>query len=108
MDTGTSTATSEGTPKSFARRQKVRRSLLFAFLLLFPLTFNYYSPALPIQGTLERVACFSLVFWLAWTLATLIIGRSACGYICPLGGPQELWDGAVRRNLVRARSLSVV
>lgn len=89
-------------------RQKVRRILLLGFMFLFPVTFNYYSPYLPIAGTLERVAAFSLLFWAAWMLASLVLGRSACGYICPLGGFQELWDWAVDRKLKRVHNLSIL
>ncbi|HET9595949.1 MAG TPA: 4Fe-4S binding protein [Anaeromyxobacteraceae bacterium] len=81
-------------------RQRLRRTLLLAFLLLFPLTFNYYSPALPVYGALERVAPFSLAFWIAWTAAGLVLGRAACGWICPVGALQELWDGACGRRRV--------
>ena len=87
--------------RKVARRQRVRKTLLLGFLLLFPLTFDYYSPALPIEGTFERVACFSLLFWAAWMVSSLIFGRAACGYVCPLGGLQELWDSATGRRLVR-------
>lgn len=107
-DTAASPATGAKKPRGVTRRQKARRSLLFGFLLVFPLTFNYYSPALPIQGTFERVACFSLLFWSAWMVASLVLGRASCGYICPLGGFQELWDYAVGRNLVRVGRLAIV
>lgn len=88
-------------------RQRVRRLLLLSFLFLFPITFNFYSPYLPIAGTVERVAAFSLLFWAAWTLAALVLGRSACGYICPLGGLQEVWDWAAGRRLVGLRNASI-
>jgi ferredoxin-type protein NapH len=83
-------------------RQRLRRILLLTSLLLFPLTFNYYSPALPVYGALERVASFSLVFWAAWAVAGLVLGRAACGWICPVGALQELWDAAAGRRKVGA------
>jgi ferredoxin-type protein NapH len=77
-----------------SRRQRIRRTLLLAFLLLFPLTFNYYSPALPVMGALEGIAVFSLFFWAAWATTSLVLGRAACGWICPLGALQEVTQWA--------------
>jgi len=72
----------KGETRKVATRQRVRRIVLVSFLLLFPLTFNYYSPALPIEGTFERVIVGSFLFWGAWTVASLALGRAACGYVC--------------------------
>ncbi|MFL5300934.1 MAG: 4Fe-4S binding protein [Anaeromyxobacteraceae bacterium] len=86
---------------SQSTRQRARRTLLLAFLLLFPLTFNYYSPALPVDGALHGIVPFSLAFWAAWTAAGLALGRAACGWICPVAALQELWDAACGRRRVR-------
>jgi ferredoxin-type protein NapH len=94
--------------RTTARRQRVRRTLLYVFLLLFPLTFNYYSPALPVMGSAERIVCFSLLFWLTWMVTSLVLGRAACGYICPLAGLQELWDHSIGRRLVRVRFVRAI
>ena len=88
------------------RRQRVRRTLLLSFLLLFPLSFNYYSPVLPVMGALRGVAVFSLLFWSAWTVSSLVLGRAACGWICPLGGLQELWRAALERPARHLRWLA--
>ncbi|MFO0585108.1 MAG: 4Fe-4S binding protein [Anaeromyxobacter sp.] len=80
---------------SVPARQRTRRALLLGFLLLFPLTFNYYSPALPVMGALEGVAGFSVAFWITWTVAALVFGRAGCGWACPLGALQEVFDGAL-------------
>ncbi len=93
-------------PARLPARQRLRRALLLSFLLLFPLTFNYYSPVLPVMGLLEGVAAFSLLFWAAWTVAALWLGRAACGWICPLAGLQELWGSALQRRPRRSRWLA--
>lgn len=88
--------------RAIPARQRVRKTMLLILLLIFPLSFNYYSPVLPIMGGFEGVISFSLLFWLLWTLASLFLGRASCGYFCPLGALQELWDDAVGRRLRRA------
>jgi polyferredoxin len=80
-------------------RQRIRRKLIFFLMLAFPLTFNYYSPVLPIMGTLAGVVSFSLLFWTLWFITSLVLGRGGCGWFCPLGGLQELYDQIVSKPL---------
>ena len=87
-------------------RQRVRRTLLVALLLLFPLAFNYWSPVLPVMGALEGVACFSLLFWGAWTVSSIFLGRAACGWFCPLAGLQEVVHDALQRPIERSRAVA--
>lgn len=86
-------------------RQKIRRSLLLVFFLLFPITMNYYSFMLPVMGLLEGVICGALLFWGLFFFSSLLVGRSGCGYICPLGGLQDMWDGALTMRLRRLNPL---
>ena len=55
------------------RRQKIRRTLLALFFLALPITLNYYSPYLMTSGTAERVATFSLVFWLSVFVSAFVL-----------------------------------
>jgi polyferredoxin len=87
-------------------RQRVRNALLLALLLSFPLAFNYWSPALPVMGLLERVLPFSALFWGAWTLASLLARRAACGWFCPLAGLQETVHLAAPRPIRRVAALA--
>lgn len=73
-------------------RQKFRRALIVGFFLLLPITLNYYSPYLMTQGTAERVATFSLVFWATVFLTSLVLGRAFCGWACPFNGLQTAWE----------------
>ena len=90
------------------RRQHLRRFLLAAFFLALPITLNYYSPYLMTTGTVERVATFSLVFWLTVFVTALILGRSFCGWACPFNGLQQLWESVNVRALKRVRFLPVL
>ncbi len=91
-----------------SKRQALRRTLLFIFFFIFPITLNYYSPVIIIQGAFDRTLNFSFVFWAAYLITAIVIGRSACGYICPLGSVQEIKDTMGPRPLIRVPYLSVV
>ena len=90
------------------RRQKIRRTLIALFFLALPITLNYYSPYLMTSGTAERVATFSLVFWLSVFVSAFLLGRSFCGWACPFNGLQQLWESVGVRPLKRVRFLPVV
>ncbi len=89
-------------------RQTTRRFLIALFFLALPITLNYYSPYLMTSGTAERVATFSLVFWLAVFASSLVLGRSFCGWACPFNGLQQLWESVGVRPLKRVRFLPVL
>lgn len=90
------------------RRQRLRRTLIALFFLALPVTLNYYSPYLMISGTAERIATFSLVFWLAVFASSLILGRSFCGWACPFNGLQQLWESVGVKPLKSVRFLPAV
>jgi polyferredoxin len=75
-----------------SRRQTLRRFLLLGFFLLLPITLNYYSPALMVEGTAKGIATFSLFTWTALFLSSLVVGRAFCGYGCPFNGLQMAWE----------------
>lgn len=89
-------------------RQLTRRTLVALLFLALPITLNYYSPYLMISGTVERVASFSLVFWVAILITSLLLGRSFCGWFCPFHGAQQLWESVRVRPLKRVRFLPIV
>lgn len=70
--------------------QKVRRTILFFSFLLFPIIYNYMSPILLVAGTAEKVIPASLIFWGAFFITSLFIGRAACAYICPFASVQTI------------------
>lgn len=90
------------------RRQRLRRLILALLFLALPVTLNYYSPYLMTSGTAERVATFSLAFWLAVFVSAFVLGRSFCGWACPFNGLQQLWESVGVRPLKRVRFLAVI
>jgi polyferredoxin len=92
-----------------AFRQKVRLTLLFTIMLTFPITMNYLSVYLIIESAGQGVVAFTLFFWSAFVLSALLLGRAACGYICPLGALQETKDRMLPKNrLARIKGLKAV
>lgn len=71
------------------KRQKTRKALLFISMLLFPITLNYLSPYLVIQGGFEGVLSGSGLLFAGLFLSSLFFGRAYCGWVCPVGGLQD-------------------
>ena len=91
-----------------AARQKVRLILLFLIFLTFPITLNYFSVYLIIEGSAKGIVVFSFFFWTAFTVTALFFGRGACGYICPLGAIQETKDRMAVKKLARIKYLKII
>lgn len=81
------------------RRQRIRRKIILFMFLLFPITLNYFSPALMTQGTAERVASASLIVWAVIFVSSLVVGRAFCGYGCPFHGLQLAWEKVADKPL---------
>lgn len=71
------------------RRHTVRKTLLFSSMLLFPLTLNYFSPYLIVQGSYAGIVSGSFLLFSALFLSSLLFGRAFCSWVCPAGGLQE-------------------
>lgn len=71
------------------KRQRLRKLLLTASLLLFPITLYYFSPALIINAGLKGIINGSFIVFVLMFLFSVPFGRLFCAYICPAGGLQE-------------------
>lgn len=71
------------------KRQKLRKLLLIASLLLFPITLYYFSPALIINAGLNGIINGSFIVFVSMFLMSIPFGRLFCSYFCPAGGLQE-------------------
>ncbi|MFH1650630.1 MAG: 4Fe-4S binding protein [Chloroflexota bacterium] len=89
-------------------RQRVRLYLLYVMVITFPVTMNYFSVYLIIEGSGKGIMTASFFFWTLFAGTSLVFGRAACGYICPLGAYQETKDRMAARPLVRVRYLKSV
>jgi ferredoxin-type protein NapH len=72
-----------------ARFQKIRMAVLTISTALFPFTFYYLSPAVPLQGSSLGIITGSLVVFAALLIASGVLGRSFCSWLCPAGGLQD-------------------
>ena len=71
-------------------RQKIRRILLYVSLVLFPVTMNFLSPYVSIDGAFAGVLSGSAIMFLVLFVSGLFFGRAWCGWLCPAGGLAEV------------------
>jgi len=76
--------------KQLPFRQRVRKSLIIFAFLTFPITMNYLSPYVVIDGAMNGVVNGSLIMFGLMFLSSLFLGRAWCGWVCPGGGMQEI------------------
>ena len=88
-------------------RQKVRRILLYVSLFLFPVTMNYLSPYVSIDGAFAGVLSGSAIVFVLLFLSGLFFGRAWCGWVCPAGGLAEVCQ-TVNPKQVNAKRLRIV
>jgi len=88
-------------------RQKIRKTLLFVSLLLFPLTLNYLSPYVSIDGAMAGVLSGSALLFLLQFVSGLFLGRAWCGWVCPAGGVGEFCQ-SVNNKPVNIKRLRIV
>ena len=88
-------------------RQKIRRILLYVSMFLFPVTMNFLSPYVSIDGAFAGVLSGSALMFLLLFLSGLFFGRAWCGWLCPAGGIAEVAQ-TVNAKAVNAKRLRVV
>jgi len=76
--------------KQIPVRQRVRQILLVTSLLLFPVTMNYLSPYVIIDGAIQGILAASPIIFGIQLLSGLVLGRTFCGWVCPAGKLQDL------------------
>lgn len=82
-----------------SERQRIRKTLIILSFLLYPATFAYIScPIITEAASLGIVTAGLLVFALLF-VSSLVAGRVWCGYLCPSGGLQELFNLAFKTPL---------
>ena len=85
-------------------RQQVRKTLLAIMLVLFPITFYYFSPYLIIMGGSEGIVAGSLLTFASLFISSLFLGRAYCGWICPAGASQEVFTSIRKKPFKNGRA----
>lgn len=75
--------------KKHPNRQTTRRTILFISFLLFPITMNYLSLYVIIDGAMQGIINGSFIVFALMFVASLFVGRLWCGWLCPAGGLTE-------------------
>lgn len=88
-------------------RQKIRRILLYVSLFLFPITMNFLSPYVSIDGAFAGVLSGSALMFIVLFLSGVFFGRAWCGWLCPAGGMAEVAQ-TVNPKPANAKRLRVV
>ena len=71
-------------------RQRTRKTIVLVSFLLFPITMNYLSPYLIVDGAAAGIITGSFIFFALLFAASLFFGRAFCGYVCPVAGLDEI------------------
>ena len=71
------------------RRQQLRRGLILATMLLFPLIYYYLSPYLIVDASARGIVNGSFILFALLLVSGLVVGRGWCGWVCPGAGLQE-------------------
>jgi ferredoxin-type protein NapH len=70
-------------------RQRIRNAVILFFFLTFPITLNYFSPYIIIDGIAQGIIAGSALMFAAQFFSALFLGRAFCGWVCPAGGLQD-------------------
>ncbi len=85
-------------------RQRIRKGLVIIAFLSFPLTMNFLSPYVIIDGAMNGIVNGSLILFGLMFLSSLFLGRAWCGWVCPGAGMEEIVE-PINRSAVNRRKL---
>lgn len=79
-------------------RQNIRKGIILISLLLFPVTLNYFSPYVSIDGAMIGIISGSLLLFVFMAITAIFFGRAWCAWICPMAGLSEMALGVNSKN----------
>ncbi|MBU4352919.1 MAG: 4Fe-4S binding protein [Nanoarchaeota archaeon] len=71
-------------------RQRIRKAIVILAFLSFPITMNFLSPYVIIDGAMNGILNGSAVMFGLMFVSSLFLGRAWCGWVCPGSGMQEI------------------
>jgi polyferredoxin len=72
-----------------AARQRIRKGVILAIFLLFPVVMNFVSPYLIIDGSARGVITGSFLVFALMFASAIFLGRLWCAWVCPGAGLME-------------------
>lgn len=72
------------------KRQKIRRIIIITSLLLFPITLNFFSPYVSIDGAMIGIVSGSLLLFAFMFITAIFFGRAWCSWVCPMAGVSDI------------------
>lgn len=88
-----------------SRKTKVRKIIQLFFFITFPITLNYLSPYLIVQGSFEGILSGSALVFAGLFLTSLFFGRSFCSWVCPAGALQDACAGIVNKPVSKRQNI---
>ena len=78
--------------KQLPLRQRIRKAIVILAFLSFPVTMNFLSPYVIIDGAMNGIVNGSLIMFGLMFVSSLFLGRAWCGWVCPGAGMQEMLE----------------
>jgi ferredoxin-type protein NapH len=88
-------------------RQRIRLLLVYTALLLFPVTLNFFSPYVSIDGAMNGLVAGSVFVFAGLFVSGLFLGRAWCGWLCPMAGMAEI-GAQINKKPANVRRLTFV
>lgn len=88
-------------------RQKLRRTIIYIFFLFFPITLNYFSPYVSIDGAFQGIISGSVLLFFVLLLTGIFFGRGWCAWVCPMAGLSEI-SMTINNKNVPVKKLKIV
>jgi len=88
-------------------RQRIRKALVIIALLLFPITLNFFSPYVPIDGAVSGIISGSLLLFMVMFVTAIFFRRAWCSWVCPMACLSEMCLGVNNKN-VKVKRLKII
>lgn len=83
--------------------QKLRKTILYGWIIALPIVFNWMSPVLIMFSGFMGYINLSMVIFSIWFLSSLFLGRLYCSYACPWGAMQEIYGTNINKPLDKTK-----
>lgn len=88
-------------------RQKIRKVIIYVSLLLFPITLNYFSPYVSVDGAFRGILAGSVMLFAVMLLTAIFFRRVWCAWICPMAGLSEI-SMTINNKSVPVKKLKII